>query len=186
MGLHLLLPSAKLTDKPGYMFTCTNTTSGCHPLVVLGTWAVPASAIAQGCPYCTWGPWTPSLRSLCVKHFSGKYKKPSSGQLEGVGLASKEGIFLLLIGFNASLTWQRLFFYRETPSSFYLACFSTGFGHTSSQHSELGKNSVLTGAGGFAMGREGQDIAQCLHPCGNAGHEEAGAALCNCKQSTGF
>lgn len=97
MGLHLLLPSAKLTDKPGYMFTCTNTTSGCHPLVVLGTWAVPASAIAQGCPYCTWGPWTPSLRSFCVKHFSGKYKKPSSGQLEGVGLASKEGIFLLLL-----------------------------------------------------------------------------------------
>lgn len=142
MGLHLLLPSAKFSGKPGYMFSCISPSSGCHPLVVLGTWAVPASSIAQGCPSRSWRPWTPSLRSFCVKHFSGKYKKPSSGQLEWVGLASKDWIFLLLIGFNASLTLQRLFFYRESPSSFYIVCFSPGFGHTSSQCSDLGKNSV--------------------------------------------
>lgn len=35
---------------------------------------------------CLWGPQTLFLRAGGAGHFSGKYKKPSSGQLEGVGL----------------------------------------------------------------------------------------------------
>lgn len=54
-------------------------------LVVLGVWAVPYLSLLP----CLWGVPIPSLRAGCAGHFGGKYKKPSSGQLEGVGFSSK-------------------------------------------------------------------------------------------------
>lgn len=128
-------------------------------LVVVGTWAAPASIATQGWPSHLWGPWTLSLRASHARHFSGKYKKPSSGRLEGMGLGSKVWTFLLLIGFNARLIWQPVF-YRTTPGSFFV-CFSPGFGHTSSQCPEPGKDSVRTGFGGFAMGSKGKGLHLC-------------------------
>lgn len=77
---------------------------------------VPASVLAI-LPLGSPNPVSKSRR--CRARFGGKYKKPSSGQLEGAGLRSKVWIFLLLIGFNASLVLQRLFFSRGTPSSFF-------------------------------------------------------------------
>lgn len=76
------------------------------------------------CPSCLWGPQTPSLRAGRARHFSGKYKKPSSGQLERESFGSKVWIFFLLTGFNTSLILQRLFFFRGTPS---FCCFFFSF-----------------------------------------------------------
>lgn len=106
-------------------------------------------------PSCLWNPPSDSKSQQCW-HFGGKYKKPSSGHSEGVGLGTEVWIFLLLFGFYATFVLKRLFFSRETPKSLSHGIFFA-FSHNSSQCPDLGTGTCLTRVGSCAMGREGQE-----------------------------
>lgn len=157
MGLHLLLLVPELAGKPAWI--CTYMHQSCFRVPVWAQTVVPLCC--AGCPCihpCHPASGIPPFASKSQQcwHFSGKYKKPSSGQLEGAGLGSEVWIFLLLFGFYAILILKRLFFSRETPKS--LSCgFFLAFSHNSSRYPELGTDTCLTRIGSCAMGSKGQE-----------------------------
>lgn len=127
MGLHFLLPLPELAGRPAWVCTYMH-----QPCLGVPLWArTVVSLCCTGCPCihpCHPASGIPpsASKSQQCSHFGGKYKKPSSGHLEGAGLDSKVWIFSLLFGFYAILVLKGLFS-REAPTSlsceWFLFCF---------------------------------------------------------------